>query len=278
MSFLDQISVLVLTHNEAVNIGRTLSALRRLGEVVVLDSGSTDETAAIVARFENARLVRRRFDGHAAQWNFGLTACGIERPWVLALDADYVLRQETVEEIAALAPEADVGGYRTSFAYCVGGRRLRGSLYPPVVVLYRRQRARYVQAGHTQRVMVDGRIEMLRGTIDHDDRKPRARWRAAQQRYAVLEAGHLTRLSWGEMRWSDRVRRLGWPAPLLVLSHVLVGKGCLLDGRAGFAYAWQRAVAEAMIARELWRVWLAGRNGASRAAASSGQARLDAGE
>lgn len=276
-SFLDEISVLVLTHDEEANIGRTLAALERFGEIVVLDSESTDETAAIVARFANARLVRRRFDGHAAQWNLGLMACGIGQPWVLALDADYVLGKEAVEEIAALAPAEDISGYCAGFAYCIDGRRLRAALYPPHVVLFRRERAHYVQAGHTQRLLINGRIEVLSGTIDHDDRKPWPRWRGAQQRYAALEARHLLRLSRGEMRLSDRLRRMGWAAPLLVLPYVLLGKGCLLDGRAGLAYAWQRTIAEAMIAREVWRVWRAGRR-ASRAAAACPQSSPDSRE
>ena len=65
MSFLDQTTVLILTLNEAPNIARTLAALTRFPEIVVLDSGSTDATAAIVAQYPNARLVTRTFDQHS---------------------------------------------------------------------------------------------------------------------------------------------------------------------------------------------------------------------
>lgn len=251
MSLLDRISVLVLTYNEAPNIGRTLEALRRMPEIVVLDSNSSDETAEIVARYPNTRLVRRTFDSHVNQWNYGLTACGIEREWVLALDADYMLPSALLDEIAAEAPPEDVGGYRVGFNYCIHGKRLSASLYPPIVALYRRSRARYEQFGHTQRVAADGSIRQLGCRIDHDDRKPLSRWLSSQQRYAALEADHLLASQPTQLRRTDRIRRLGWPAPILVFFYTLFAKRCILDGLPGWHYVLQRTLAEILIALEL---------------------------
>jgi glycosyltransferase involved in cell wall biosynthesis len=251
MSFLDQVSVLVLTYNEAPNVGRTLDALTAFPEVVVLDSGSTDETLEIVARYPNARVLTHSFDNHAAQWNHGLTACGLVRPWVLALDADYVLPHMLVDEISGLKPSERVSGYRVSFRYCMFGRPLSGTLYPPAIALYRREKTRYVQQGHTQRAVVDGEIGELRGRIDHDDRKPLARWLVSQQKYAKLEADHLLGTPQSELRRTDRIRLLGWPAPLLILFYTLLVKRCVLDGLLGWLYVLQRTLAESLIAIEI---------------------------
>lgn len=251
MSFLDHVTVLILTFNEASNLERTLDALRAFPEIVVLDSESTDETSAIARRYANVRWETRRFDNHAAQWSHGLENCGIGRPWVLALDADYVLPAGLVAEIEALEPAPSVAGYRAFFSYCVGGRRLRSSLYPPAVALYRRATARYEQVGHTQRVVVAGAIANLRCRIDHDDRKPLSRWLISQQRYAALEADHLRRVARAELRPSDRIRLMGWPAPILVFFYTLLVKRCLLDGWAGWYYVLQRTLAEILIALEL---------------------------
>jgi len=260
VSFLQQVSVLILTFNEAPNIGRTLDALKSFPEVLVLDSGSTDETLAIAARYPNVRVAARPFDNHSAQWNHGLTACGLRREWVLALDADYVLAPALVEEIAALAPAAEVAGYQTGFRYSVWGKVLSGSLYPPVVTLYRRARAHYVQDGHTQRVVVDGGIGLLQARILHDDRKPLARWLASQDRYAQLECDLLLGKPWSALRWRDRLRRMKIITPWLVPLYCLtVGRG-LMDGRAGLYYALQRGVAEAILSLKLfeaqWRTRL----------------------
>ena len=191
MDFLQSIDVLILTRNEEANLARTLDALRRFPRVVVLDSGSTDATVQIAASNPNVRVCSREFDNHAAQWTHGLRDCGLTAPWVLALDADYVLDAALVDEIAALAPPPDVGGYRASFRYCIDGRALSGSLYPPVVILYRREGASYVQDGHTQRLIPVGRVEALRHAAAHDDRKPFSAWLVAQDRYARLECESL---------------------------------------------------------------------------------------
>lgn len=251
MSFLDEIAVLILTHDEAANIGRTLEALRAFPEIVVLDSESTDATAVIVGHYPNARLASRPFDDHATQWNYGLSKCGISKPWVLALDADYVLAPELVSEIALLRPSAATAGYRASFTYHVGARPLGSSLYPPVVALYRRERARYAQIGHTQRLRIEGPIEPLRHRIAHDDRKPLSRWLATQQRYAALEAAHLLAMPWTGLRWIDRLRRMAWPAPILAFLYTLLVQRCILDGWAGWHYVLQRTLAETLLALEL---------------------------
>jgi glycosyltransferase involved in cell wall biosynthesis len=251
MSFLDQVTVLILTYNEAPNIARTLDPLTAFPEVVVVDSGSTDGTLDILVRYPRTRVVTRAFDTHAAQWNYGLEACGLAREWVLALDADYRLPPALVDEIARLSPPSTLAGYRIAFRYCVFGQPLSGTLYPPVLALYRRKNVHYVQHGHTQRPVVRGEISELRGRIDHDDRKPLAHWLSAQQRYAKLEADYLLDTSSRELRRTDRIRLMGWPSPILMFFYTLIGKGCLFDGWAGWLYVLQRTLAETMIVLEI---------------------------
>lgn len=251
MTMLDRITPLVLTQDEEANVERVLARLAWAREVVVVDGGSRDRTRELVARFSNARCVEHPFDSHAAQWNFALADTGIATDWVLALDADYVLTDALIAELESLAPDPEVAGYRVHFRYCVAGRPLRGTLYPPVVALYRREGARYVQDGHTQRVRVAGRIAALRAPILHDDRKPLARWIAAQARYAELEAEHLCNRRWRELGWPDRLRKLLVPMPPLAFVWCLTAGRGILDGWAGLHYATQRAVAEALLSLAL---------------------------
>jgi glycosyltransferase involved in cell wall biosynthesis len=253
---IDGITPLILTFNEAPNIARTLAPLAWAKDVVVLDSGSTDATREILARHANVRVFERRFTTHAEQWNFGLEHTGIRTEWVLALDADYVLSGELVAELAALRPEAGVGGYRASFTYCIHGRPLRAAVYPPVVVLYRRSGARYVQDGHTQRVQHSGRIEPLKAGILHDDRKPLAHWLAAQSRYMRLEARKLLATPVAQLGHADRLRKLMLLAPAAMLVYCLFVRGGILDGWTGLSYALQRTVAETILSFYLLRAYL----------------------
>ena len=244
---LKQITPVLLTYNEEANIGRTLAKLHWADEVVVVDSGSTDRTLEIMTGFPNVRVVTRAFDSHSRQWNFGLLECGIKTDWVLALDADYVLTDDFIKSLDQLIPADDVGGYRARFRYCIHGQVLRGSLYPAVTVLYRRDGSQYLQEGHTQRILHPHKTAMLSGYILHDDRKLLDRWLSAQVRYARLELTHLLNTPFSGLSWPDRLRRLYVVMPILAVFYCLFVKGGILDGHAGMVYAMQRAVAEAVL-------------------------------
>ena len=261
MDFRQHITPLILTRNEAPNIARTMAKLAWASDVVVVDSLSDDDTLDILSRFKQVRVFRRRFDSHAKQWSYGLAETGIRTDWVLALDADFVLSVALVEELACLDPGDQVSGYEARFRYLVFGRPLRGSLYPPVNVLFRVNRARYVQDGHTQRVVVTGKVNHLKSWIFHDDRKPLSSWLSSQDRYMKLEAAHIARQAWAELGAADRIRRLIWVSPFLVFAYSLLVKGTLLDGRAGLFYALQRMLAECLLALRLLEASILTRQG-----------------
>jgi glycosyltransferase involved in cell wall biosynthesis len=245
----EPLSVLVLTSNEEPNIARTLARLAWAPRVLVLDSGSTDGTLKLVRQFPNVSVLERPFDSFAGQCNFGLSQ--LDSEWVLSLDADYLLTDELAGELRALTPTADEAGFSAGFRYCVNGRPLRGTLYPPRTVLFRRARARYVDDGHAHRVVVEGGIRALRGLIWHDDRKPLSHWLRAQDRYARQEAEKLLVHRGSGLSFNDRVRKtivLGPPAAFL---YTLFLKGVCLDGWAGWYYAFQRALAETLLSLRL---------------------------
>jgi glycosyltransferase involved in cell wall biosynthesis len=253
---IDEITPLLITLNEAPNITRVLEKLPWARRIVVVDSGSTDGTLDLIARFPQAEIVHRKFDSFAEQCNFGLSL--IRTEWVLSLDADYELSDELVSALRELR-DGGFAGYRATFVYRIYGRALRGTLYPPRVVLYRVRDGRYANEGHGHRVSVSGAIGDLRGPIYHDDRKPLSRWFASQQNYARLEAEYLLQTPDQKLTRNDRIRRAGWPAPFLVPLYTLFVKGCILDGWPGWFYVLQRLVAETMIALELVHHRLLGR-------------------
>ena len=244
---LEKITPLILTYNEAPNIGRTLEQLRWAHDIVVVDSFSSDDTLAIISGFPQARVYRREFDSHENQWNFGLKQTGIESEWVLGLDADYILTPDFVDELKTLQPESQTQGYRAAFSYCINGRELRSGIYPPVTALYRRKVGNYTQDGHTHKLVLDGHVENFRSRIMHDDRKPLSRWLEAQSRYTRLEALKLQNTSYAELAWTDKIRRWRIVAPPAMLFYCLVVRLGVLDGWAGFYYAFQRALAEMML-------------------------------
>jgi glycosyltransferase involved in cell wall biosynthesis len=90
------LSVVIITHNEEANIGRTLASVQPLvadgkGEIIVVDSGSTDRTVEI-ARSYGARVFIEEWKGYAAQKNSAIDKA--EGDWILSLDADEEVDEE----------------------------------------------------------------------------------------------------------------------------------------------------------------------------------------
>jgi glycosyltransferase involved in cell wall biosynthesis len=253
---LADITPVVITFNEAPNLERTLQALTWAQRVVILDSGSTDASRAIADRFPNVDWHVRSFDDHARQCNHALDELVVGAPWVLFMDADYIVTDELLEAMRNLQPSDSVAGYSIPFRYCVDGIPLRGTLYPPRVSLFRPTRGRYLQFGHMHWLDISGQVVKIPAAMLHDDRKSADNFVVRQRRYARLEAVHLWSEPWATLNWRKRIRRLliiaPWAAPLFAL----LGKGVILDGIPGLKYAWERAQAESFISAALLRQML----------------------
>jgi glycosyltransferase involved in cell wall biosynthesis len=98
------LSVVIITYNEEANIGRTLASVKPLvadgrGEIIVVDSGSTDRTVEI-AKSSGAKVFVEEWKGYAAQKNSAIDKASGD--WILSLDADEELDPALIEEISWL--------------------------------------------------------------------------------------------------------------------------------------------------------------------------------
>ena len=145
------VSAMVFTLDEEIHLPNCMAALEWCEDVIVVDSGSRDRTAAI-ARERGARLFEHPFTGFGDQRNWALANTGPRNPWVLILEADERVTPELVEELrqVALSAPPDAAAYRVKRRFHMWGRWLRhSSLYPSWVVrLVRVGRVRYVNRGH----------------------------------------------------------------------------------------------------------------------------------
>jgi glycosyltransferase involved in cell wall biosynthesis len=244
------VTPLLLTFNERDNIARSIAALSWAKAVLIIDSGSTDGTLELArSAHPNVRVVYRAFDNHTAQWNFGLDQ--VATPWVLSLDADYVLTPEFIAELSHLQPLEDVAGYSAEFRYCIFGHPLRASVYPRRTVLFRRARSRYFDDGHTQLIRVEGSVLPMTSKINHDDRKPFSSWIQSQDRYATIEARHLLSTSVGQLSFQDRLRRKIFFASPAMFFYLLFARALILDGWRGWFYVCQRTITELLVSIRL---------------------------
>ena len=105
-----QLSVTVITLNEAANIDDCLASVAWADDVVVVDSGSTDGTRER-AKARGARVIERAWPGYADQKNFA--AAQAAHDWILSIDADERVSPALADEITAtLAGTPAASGYR----------------------------------------------------------------------------------------------------------------------------------------------------------------------
>lgn len=174
-----ELSVVIITRNEEQNILRCLSSVKPLaGEVVVVDSGSTDRTLEL-CREAGCHVFEREFDSYGPQKQFAVDQA--ENDWVLSLDADEVVSPGLQEEILALMksiPAAGAGGqaenpgfsgYMIPFYLNFMGRILRhggvGNEYH--LRLFDRRRGGFTTVPVHEGIEVKGAIGKLRERIIH---------------------------------------------------------------------------------------------------------------
>jgi glycosyltransferase involved in cell wall biosynthesis len=242
---INTITPLILTYNEEPNLDRTLQKLTWAQEIIAIDSYSDDATLSILQSYPQIKIFQRKFDTHAQQWNYGLEQ--IKSGWVLSLDADYVLTDRLIRSFDTLV-DPEINGYAIPFKYCVFGKPLKGTILPPRLSLFRVDSAIYIDDGHTQLLNLQGRSSQLDEYIYHDDRKSLSRWLWAQDRYMIIEAKKLLATPDRELSWGDRIRKRKIFAPFIILIYCLVLKGGILDGWQGWYYAFQRTLAELLLA------------------------------
>lgn len=241
---LSRISLIVTTLNEEDNLGRCLDSVQGVGEVIVVDSMSTDTTLRIAGEY-GARIFTREFVSNADQKNWAMQQATLE--WILILDADEYLSSPLRDEIAESIVSARENGFwiyrRNEFL----GTRIRhcGWNRDRVLRLFRRGRGRYPERAVHESLELDGEAGMLTERMDHVPYRDLADYMDRLKSYSRKGALELKR---GGRRWfPGLVLR---PSARFIRMYILqLG---FLDGYAGlmlcslaavsvfFKYAWLR--------------------------------------
>src|SRR5438270_4408697 len=184
------LSVVIITYNEEANIGRTLESVQPLvfegkGEVIIVDSGSTDRTVQIAESY-GAKVFVEQWKGYAAQKNSAIDKASGD--WILSLDADECPDDALVEEIQyyllgrtrsstrgkvpveSMAVLASTGkGFSIPRKNYFLGRWIKhGGFWPdPKSRLFRRGVAKFENRLVHEDVVLHDRNRMLTGTLIH---------------------------------------------------------------------------------------------------------------
>lgn len=250
------VSVVVLTHNEEVNIEGCLRSCAWCDDIHVLDSGSTDRTRELAAA-TGARVHVHPFESFGRQRNWAIDYVPCRHAWHFHLDADERFTPELVGEIGAVleSPSHRAGAFLVPSKMIFMGRWIRhAGGYPAFQVrLFHRARCRFVDFGHGQREVCPGHeVARLRCPYLHYNfSKGLTDWLYKHNGYSTREAAEAVvarqqdrpRLRDAFDRDPTRKRRamktlsyfLGSRALLRFLYLYVVRLG-VLDGRAGFHY------------------------------------------
>ena len=244
------VSILIPIRNEAGNLPRCLASVAWAGEIIVVDSQSTDGSQKIADDL-GARVVQFAFSGiWPKKKNWALENLPFKHAWVFILDADEVLPPSAAEEFRRIvtAPEPALAGYWINRRFRFMGRWLRHAYYPNWNLrLFQHRLGRYekltdtdTQSGDNEvheHVVVQGATGHLACEMDHYAFPSVEVFVEKHNRYSNWEARvaldrHLSGSGGTLQKGSVSLRRA-----LKQLSHRLPCRGLL---RFLFVYVWQR--------------------------------------
>ena len=186
------LTVIVLTHNEELNIEECLRSLVPLKcRIVVVDSGSSDKTLEIIQNHK-VEIYNHEFNNYGDQRNWAQQNTGIETDWVLHIDADERLNKLLCENIINVLMDnsnSEIDGYLISRRTIFMGKFIRYGGHYPVYHnrMFRIAKGMCETRLYDQHFIVDGIVEKLSGDIidvtdDLDD------WFNRHMKWAEMEA------------------------------------------------------------------------------------------
>ena len=243
-----KVSVTIITLNEADHIAAAIDSASWADEIVVVDSGSTDDTVAI-ARSKGVRVETRAWSGYVDQKNFAHILASHD--WIFSLDADERITPALAGEIhALLASEPPRKGYRVPrVAYHLGRWVRTTDFYPDYQArLYDRRSARWTGLYVHESVSVDGGSGQLVNELQH--------YSFRDLRDQLDRINHYTTLAARQMyERGHRTGPLGIVAhpPAAFLRNYLLRRG-FLDGTVGLTISLMNSYSVFLKFAKLWEL------------------------
>lgn len=260
------ITVVIPVKNEAGNLPECLARLEHFQQVVVVDSGSSDETPGIAIQ-AGAELLNFEWDGQfPKKRNWVLRNYSFETEWVLFLDADEFVTDAFVQELAAKLKETSAAGFWLNYDRWFLGKQLRYGDEFQKLALFR------IGSGEYERIEEDywshldmeihehpilkGEVDEIEATIEHNEYRGLRHYIAKHNEYSSWEANRYLQLIGREdcpqssAEWeglTDRQRKKylnvtkWWAAPVYFLRGYFWKRG-FLDGAVGLHFALLKAI------------------------------------
>jgi glycosyltransferase involved in cell wall biosynthesis len=161
------LSVIIITKNESAHIGGCLQSVAWADEIIVLDSGSSDDTVNLCRAVTN-NVYETDWQGFGIQKQRALDKATGD--WVLSIDADELVTPELKADIIEAMQTIDINGFEIPRLSNYCGRQMRhGGWFPDYVLrLFRRECGQFTNHVVHERIVVDGKIGRLNTPFLHD--------------------------------------------------------------------------------------------------------------
>ncbi len=160
-------SIYVICCNEAQHIHRLLDNVKDFAEVILVDSGSTDQTCSIASSYPNVTIYHQTWLGYAGQKAYALKRCTHE--WVLNLDADEILSDTLKNEIERTITLDDCDGISCALSEVFLGRPAHKlSQHADKVRFFKKKSGQYnLNVSVHESITITGKIKPVHGMIYH---------------------------------------------------------------------------------------------------------------
>ncbi|MES2771129.1 MAG: glycosyltransferase family 2 protein [Pseudomonadota bacterium] len=227
------VSVVLITLNAASALGACLDSVRFADEILVVDSGSQDDSIALAERY-GARVIHQDWLGFGRQKQYAVTQA--KHDWVLCLDADERLSPELRTSIEAALSQPAAQVYRLARCNYFLGRYLRhGEGYPDWNIrLFNRRYARWSDDSVHEHVLSEVAPASLHGDLLHESAESLSRYLEKQNRYTSLAAN--AAFASGKTHSSRRLRVRLLLSPSLRFIRLYFFRLGFLDGIPGLIH------------------------------------------
>ena len=232
-----RLSVILITLNAEHILATCLSSLKSLApdEIIILDSGSTDNTQAIADAFQASFFQTDDWPGFGVQKQRALAKATGD--WVLSLDADEVLTPEACQEIRDTMNSGKYSVYRLNRVMVFAGKPLyHGGASDHPIRFFKRDSAMFNDKIVHESLVTDLPIATLKAPVLHYSYRDIGDWVNKTNRYTDLEYQRRRNHTKGKLSRA-------YLAALVAFLKMYLGKKGFLDGRLGLVHATQAAIA-----------------------------------
>lgn len=251
-----KLSAIIITHNEEANVTRAISSVKFTGEVIVVDSESSDRTVEI-AQSLGAKVFIRAWEGYGPQKNFGASQASGE--WLLYIDADEEITSELAQEIRTIIqkPEKDFFWLKIETVFL---KRPMKYIYGHNARLFKKSAGAWSNEKVHERVQThsgqvihlnDNLSGLLKNSLLHHSHETISSYLESMRKYTTLDAQQMAREN--KHRSGRKVTSVWWLPYYLAKRQFLklyFYKKGFLDGYAGVMWSLLSAYYEYTMAKK----------------------------